>query len=188
MNDALLDAKPCATLRTTLGEADAARIAEALHTDQSGADGLALARLRNELFQLEVRERHSQMQAAMLQELEGAETALGGWVVCRWHDAKQTLTAVTGYGVDCTDLKIVDVEVSGSTHGDGTTRGLNLDSCCRRHTPARLTRCLRSSTPQPMTRSAAVAIYSCHQQQQHGSFRWITCDYEHYPGSTWRQR
>jgi hypothetical protein len=83
VNDALLDVKPCATLRTALGEADAARIAEALHTDQSGADGLALARLRDELFQLEVRERHSQMQAAMLQELEGAETALGVWVVCQ---------------------------------------------------------------------------------------------------------
>ncbi|KAG7385821.1 dipeptidylpeptidase [Phytophthora pseudosyringae] len=61
----------CGLFGSKLDESDATRVEEALQ-DSSDLEGLTLLRLRNELFQLDVKQR----QEDLLQELQGADTAL----------------------------------------------------------------------------------------------------------------
>ncbi|KAF4046436.1 hypothetical protein GN244_ATG00821 [Phytophthora infestans] len=61
----------CNLVKTTLDESEATRLVEALQ-NSTDSEGLALSRLRDELFQLDVKQR----QEALLQELQGADTAL----------------------------------------------------------------------------------------------------------------
>lgn len=90
-----------------LGEVEQARIAAALYVDETCSESLVVARLRDELFQLEVRERNAVMNAAILQDLEGADAALGEHVM---HCRAFFITSTSSRYVD-SDLKIVDVEV-----------------------------------------------------------------------------
>ncbi|KAE9038098.1 hypothetical protein PR003_g7173 [Phytophthora rubi] len=61
----------CNAFRTTLDEVEATRVEQALQSS-SDSEGLALSRLRNELFQLDVKQR----QEALLQELQGDDNDL----------------------------------------------------------------------------------------------------------------
>ncbi|KAL4109286.1 hypothetical protein PRIC1_000988 [Phytophthora ramorum] len=62
----------CNLFRTKLDESEATRVEQALQ-NCGDSEGLALSRLRNELFQLDVKQR----QEALLQELQGADNELG---------------------------------------------------------------------------------------------------------------
>ncbi|EGZ23977.1 hypothetical protein PHYSODRAFT_413965, partial [Phytophthora sojae] len=61
----------CSAFRTTLDESEASRVEQALQSS-SDSEGLALSRLRNELFQLDVKQR----QEALLQEIQGTNREL----------------------------------------------------------------------------------------------------------------
>ncbi|KAL4137331.1 hypothetical protein PRIC2_000853 [Phytophthora ramorum] len=61
----------CNLFRTKLDESEATRVEQALQ-NCGDSEGLALSRLRNELFQLDVKQR----QEALLQELQGADNEL----------------------------------------------------------------------------------------------------------------
>ncbi|KAF1794572.1 Alpha/Beta hydrolase fold [Phytophthora cactorum] len=61
----------CSLFKTTLDDSEATRVEQALQNN-TDSGGLALSRLRNEVFQLDVKQR----QEALLQELQGADSAL----------------------------------------------------------------------------------------------------------------
>ncbi|KAG3089601.1 hypothetical protein PI124_g17402 [Phytophthora idaei] len=61
----------CSLFKTTLDDSEATRVEQALQNN-TDSGGLALSRLRNEVFQLDMKQR----QEALLQELQGADSAL----------------------------------------------------------------------------------------------------------------